>query len=72
MSFTILFKKIIIWLLVGLRSLLGPAKCKFAKSCTVFAVEVFETKPFFRAFFLVFKRLFYCNPFSNYPPEDIL
>jgi hypothetical protein len=50
-------------LIMGLRPILGPALCKFEPSCTRFAIEALKTLPFFKAVWVIAKRLLSCNPF---------
>lgn len=42
----------------------GPqAGCRFAPSCSQYALECFQTHSFFRALFLSLKRIGRCQPF---------
>lgn len=60
-----LLKKIVIFMLVGLRPLLGPAHCRFEIGCTQFAVNQLQEKPLFHALLAIAKRVLSCNPFSK-------
>ena len=54
--------KIIGFLIVGIRPLFGIAHCKYAVSCTKFAVLQLEQKRLFAALWAIFKRVISCNP----------
>jgi len=56
---------ILIFMIQGLRPLLGPAHCKYPISCTKYAVIQLKTKPLFTALWLITKRLISCNPFFD-------
>lgn len=56
-------KKLLIFILIGLRPLLGPATCRYAIGCTAYAREQLETQPIHRALWLISKRVLNCNPF---------
>ena len=40
-----------------------PPTCRFYPSCADYAVLALKKYNFFKAFFLIFKRLLKCNPF---------
>jgi hypothetical protein len=54
------------WLIVGLRPLLGPALCYHETGCSVYAVQCLKQEGFFRASYLIFKRLASCNPITQW------
>jgi putative component of membrane protein insertase Oxa1/YidC/SpoIIIJ protein YidD len=57
---------IIYALIAGLRPLLGPdARCKFTITCTPFALHTLKTEPFFKAIWIIIKRILSCNPFRR-------
>lgn len=61
-----LIREIFIFLIVGLRPLLGPpANCRYAFSCTDYAVFQLENEPFFKAIWNISKRLLSCHPFHK-------
>ncbi|MAV90746.1 MAG: membrane protein insertion efficiency factor YidD [Bdellovibrionaceae bacterium] len=50
------------------RSFLGPyfgGNCRFYPSCSQYALDVLKTENFFKAFYLIFKRLSRCHPLSG-------
>jgi putative component of membrane protein insertase Oxa1/YidC/SpoIIIJ protein YidD len=55
----------LIFLLRGLRPLLGPAYCKFYVSCTEFAIIQLQEKPLPKACLAIIKRLLSCHPFKG-------
>ena len=57
--------KILIFFIVGLRPLLGPAHCKYAISCSEYALIQLKTKPLLKAIWLITKRICSCNPFTK-------
>lgn len=56
-------KKILVFLLIGLRPFLGVATCRFPIGCTAYAQEQLEKQPLHQALWLICKRLLLCNPF---------
>jgi len=65
-SLSWLIREFLIFLIVGLRPLLGPpACCRYAVSCTEFAVFQLENEPFFKAIWNISKRLLSCHPFHT-------
>jgi putative component of membrane protein insertase Oxa1/YidC/SpoIIIJ protein YidD len=55
--------KIVIFLIIGLRPLFGQAHCKYAVSCTKFAIWQLQEYPLLPAVWRIIKRVFSCNPF---------
>lgn len=55
--------RFIIFIITGLRPLLGPAECRFEVSCTNYAKDELKNKPLLKALFSIIKRLLSCNPF---------
>jgi putative component of membrane protein insertase Oxa1/YidC/SpoIIIJ protein YidD len=55
--------KLLIYLILTLRPLLGPACCKFTVSCTQYAILQLKEKPTLPALWAIIKRLLSCNPF---------
>ena len=55
----------LIFLIRGLRPLLGPAHCKYPISCTDYAENTLKSKYLFPAVWLITKRVLSCNPFMN-------
>ena len=55
----------LIFLIRGLRPLLGPAHCKYPVSCTNYAEDKLKNKYLFPALLLITKRVLLCNPFVN-------
>ena len=45
--------------------LIPHGTCKYHPTCTVYAKEAFLALPFFKAIFVILKRILRCNPFSN-------
>lgn len=60
-----ILNKIIIFLISGLRPLFGIAHCKYAVSCTKFAVWQLQEKNLPTALWAIGKRVISCNPFFN-------
>lgn len=57
-------KKILLFLIVTIRPLLGPANCRFPISCGNYGIDQLKTQPLHRALFNIIKRLLSCaNPF---------
>jgi len=57
----------------GYQQLLSPLlgnHCRFTPSCSSYALEAFQTKTFFKAFYLTLRRLSKCHPFhaGGYDP----
>jgi len=57
----------------GYRKFLSPLmrpSCRFQPSCSAYALEALEKKPFLRALLLISWRLIRCNPFhpGGYDP----
>ncbi len=61
-----LLNKILIFLITGLRPLLGIAHCRYAVSCTKYAVWQLEEQGLFVALWEICKRVVSCNPFFSY------
>ena len=55
--------KLLIFLLYGIRPLLGPATCKYPISCTDFAVQQLQEKPLAYACIAIIKRIVSCIKF---------
>ncbi|MFC1842182.1 membrane protein insertion efficiency factor YidD [Candidatus Dependentiae bacterium] len=55
----------LLFLIRGLRPLLGPAHCKHPISCTDYAQEQLTNRYLFPAIWLITKRVLSCNPFMN-------
>lgn len=60
MKITKILSNILIFLITGLRPILGEAECKYPISCGVFAVEQLESEPFHKAVWAITKRLWSC------------
>lgn len=58
-----LVSKFFIFLIQGLRPLLGPATCKYELTCGKFAVYQLQTFPIHIALWAILKRIASCNPF---------
>jgi len=56
---------ILIFLIRGLRPLLGPAHCKYPISCTDYAEDTLKKESLLKAIWLITKRVLSCNPFMN-------
>jgi putative component of membrane protein insertase Oxa1/YidC/SpoIIIJ protein YidD len=56
------FNKIIIFIILGVRPLFGIAHCRYAVSCTKFAVWQLEQKGLCAALWEIGKRVVSCNP----------
>jgi hypothetical protein len=39
--------------------------CRFHPSCSEYAIDAIQKKSFFKALFLIIKRLLRCHPFSK-------
>jgi putative membrane protein insertion efficiency factor len=39
--------------------------CRFYPSCSTYAMEAFQEKPFFNALWMTIKRILSCNPWSS-------
>jgi hypothetical protein len=61
-------KYIAIWLIKGYRlcisPLIGPT-CRFTPTCSAYALEAFEKKPFWKALRLACIRLSKCHPWHE-------
>jgi len=57
---------ILIFMLIGLRPLLGPAQCRYPQTCGNYAVEQLEKKFVLSALWAIIKRLLSCNPFITF------
>jgi len=55
--------KLVIFLIISLRPLFGIAHCRYAVTCTKFAIWQLEEKPLLPALWCIFKRVCLCNPF---------
>lgn len=60
-----MIKSSLIFIIGGLRPILGPAECKFPIGCTDFAISQLQSEPFFKAIWAIFKRVLACNPFNK-------
>ncbi len=49
--------------IVGLRPLVGSARCRFTVTCTEFALLQLESEPLGAALMNILKRLSRCHPF---------
>ncbi|TET05816.1 membrane protein insertion efficiency factor YidD [Candidatus Dependentiae bacterium] len=58
-----MINRLLIYLILVLRPLLGPACCKFTISCTQYAILQLKEKSFLPALWTILKRLLSCNPF---------
>jgi len=61
-------KYLAIWLIKGYRlclsPLLGPS-CRFTPTCSEYALEAFQKKPFLKALRLSVRRLSKCHPWHE-------
>lgn len=60
--------KIIVVMLKGYRLFVSPSYascCRFIPSCSSYALSAYQSFGFFRATYLVFKRLACCHPFGS-------
>jgi len=55
--------KVTLFLIMGLRPLIGPAQCRYTITCTQFAAQQLQEKTFLYAVIAIVKRVFSCNPF---------
>ena len=60
-----MLRKILSFVITGLRPLLGPAHCKYAVGCTQFTLMQLEQQSLPTAFKNVVQRIISCNPFLN-------
>jgi len=56
--------QLLIFLLGGLRPLLGPARCRFSVTCGNYALMQFSQQPLHKAVWLIARRLVACGPFG--------
>ena len=61
----------LIFLIRGLRPLLGPTQCKFFITCTPYAVDKLKTESLPRALTHIMLRLLCCSPFYSLIPVKI-
>ncbi|MBP3436361.1 MAG: membrane protein insertion efficiency factor YidD [Clostridia bacterium] len=66
-------KRIILSLIRFYRARISPLKppcCRFTPTCSAYALEAFQNRGFFAAFFLTVWRILRCNPFfkAGYDP----
>ena len=54
----------LIFMIRGLRPLLGAAHCKYQVGCTEFAVYQLQNKSFLKAVTEIIKRILSCNPWN--------
>lgn len=54
--------KLVIFLIIGIRPLFGPAQCRYVVSCTQFATVALQDNRLLIAVWLIFKRVCACNP----------
>jgi len=66
-----IISQIVIFVISGLRPILGPAECRFPIGCTEYAIEKLKNEPFLKAFKAIFKRVLRCNPWSKLNPQDL-
>lgn len=59
-----LLSKIFIFLIQGIRPLLGPATCKYELTCGKFAIYQLQHFPLHHAIWEIIKRVLSCNPLS--------
>lgn len=59
---TPVINKVIIFLITGIRPLFGIAHCKYAVSCTKFAVWQLQERVLWSALWEIGKRVVSCNP----------
>jgi hypothetical protein len=52
----------LVFIISGMRPLLGPASCRYTVTCTPFAIEQLKTQPLHRALWYIIKRVASCNP----------
>ncbi len=73
-------KYVCVWLIRLYQKILSPLKrsptCRFAPTCSAYAVEAFMKRGFFVGFFLTVRRIARCNPFcaggyDPVPPKKI-
>lgn len=57
-----LVSSFVIFLIRGLRPLLGPATCKYQVTCGTFAIAQLQELPIHIAIWSVVKRILSCNP----------
>jgi len=55
----------LLFLINGIKPLLGPSHCKYPISCSEFAEIELKNKPLFTAIWNITKRVLSCNPFVN-------
>ncbi|MDZ4154482.1 ribonuclease P protein component [Methylicorpusculum sp.] len=60
--------RLLIFLIQGIRPLLGPACCRYQVTCTQFAIQQLQEEPLLIALWRIIKRVFSCNPF--YKPKE--
>ncbi|MGL5021114.1 MAG: membrane protein insertion efficiency factor YidD [Mycoplasmatales bacterium] len=47
------------------------SSCRFDPTCSVYAVEAYQTHGFFKGTFLTFKRIFSCHPWGGYGYDPV-
>lgn len=61
-------KRALLYMIAGYRryiSPLFPSCCRFTPTCSQYAIEAIERYGAARGFWLAFKRILRCNPFSK-------
>jgi putative component of membrane protein insertase Oxa1/YidC/SpoIIIJ protein YidD len=63
---TRLLSRLFIFLIQGIRPLLGgQGCCKYSVTCTQFAINQLKERPLHRALWHICKRVLSCNPFTK-------
>lgn len=58
-----LISNLLIFIIIGTRPLLGPpARCRYALTCTHFAIAELKYAPLHKALWSILKRVLSCNP----------
>jgi len=55
-----MIKRILRFLILGLRPLLGPASCRYEIGCTQYALNQLEKERLVKAMWLIIKRILSC------------
>ena len=57
-----IINRFLMFLLIGLRPFFGPGHCRFAVTCTKFALHQLQEHSALYALWAIFKRILSCNP----------
>jgi len=57
--------RVLIFIITGIRPVLGPVTCKFPETCTPFAIRQLQEKSLGAAIIIIGKRILSCNPFNR-------